>query len=327
MELGLPTLQLRRLTSPNPPSIANTVTVGPRTSVKDRATHHLFICPVISYRKDSFSATRHIVQVEQHCHIPADRTEQLSGDTAGAGGAAVCTPLLQDSTRHAVDVIFFPKATENCTKAALTDMRSRREHFRWQPAWCGCRRSRGRRGRCPCGHGSGPPGHSAPPAGAHCAPQSLGAGESGALPWGDSTAGKGKTSPPGQPLLPAPNASREREPPSPKDRRDGWAAASMPRDNQVPYRSVRPSASAQKLLLKVNKKNKNEGRISSRTALMKTLLAQKDPSCGCPWSLHVPSQRFSGLLHTSYRPRGQLAKHRAPAESERETSSRDILIT
>lgn len=109
VELGLPTLQLRRLTSPNPPSIANTVTVGPRTSVKDRATHHLFIRPVISYRKDSFSTTRHIVQVEQHCHIPADRTEQLSGDTAGAGGAAVCTPLLQDSTRHAVDIIFFSK--------------------------------------------------------------------------------------------------------------------------------------------------------------------------------------------------------------------------
>lgn len=60
---------------------------------------------------------------------------------------------------------------------------------------------------------------------------------------------------------------------------------------------------------------------------MKTLLAQKDPSFVCPWSLHVPSHRFSGLLHTTYRPRGQLAKHRAPAESERETSSRNILVT
>lgn len=33
---------------------------------------------------------------------------------------------------------------------------------------------------------------------------------------------------------------------------------------------------------------------------MKTLLAQKDPSCVCLWSLHVPSHRFSGLLHTTF---------------------------
>lgn len=90
-----------------------------------------------------------------------------------------------------------------------------------------------------------------------------------------------------------------------------------------PYRSVGPSASAQKAL-KVNEKkqNKTQGSISSRTAVRKTLLAQQDPFRACPWSLH-----FSGLLHTTYRPQGQLAKHRAPAESERETSSRNSLVT
>lgn len=120
--------------------------------------------------------------------------------------------------RHAVYLgfFFFPKATESCTKAALTGMRSQRERFRWQPAWCGCRQSQGRRGRCPCGHGSAPPGHSARPAGAHCAPQSLGASESGALPWGDSTAGEGKTHAPGQLLLPSTEYIQRKRTPFPK---------------------------------------------------------------------------------------------------------------
>lgn len=124
------------------------------------------------------------------------------------------------------------------------------------------------------------------------------------------------------------NRPREREPPSPKDRRDGWAAASMPRDNQVlthllnhHHRLRKPSSRLKK------KQNKTEESISSRIALRKPLLAQQDPFCACPWSLHVPSHHFSGLLHITYRPQGQLVKHRTPAESERETSSRNSLVT
>lgn len=82
-----------------------------------------------------------------------------------------------------------------------------------------------------------------------------------------------------------------------------------------------------KSLSRLTENPKTEGCISSRTALRKTLLAQQDCFCVCPWSLHVPSHGFSGLLHTTYRPQGQLAKHRAPAESEQGTSSRNILVT
>lgn len=56
--------------------------------------------------------------------------------------------------------------------------------------------------------------------------------------------------------------------------------------------------------------------LQQDSALRQTLLAQQIPFSVRPWSLHVPSHRFSGLLHTTYRPWGQLAKQRAPAESE-----------
>lgn len=65
-------------------------------------------------------------------------------------------------------------------------------------------------------------------------------------------------------------------------------------------------------------KNKTKGCISSRTALRKTFLAQQDPFCVVSLEPSWSSHRCSGLLHTTYRPREQLAKPRAPAESERE---------
>lgn len=65
-----------------------------------RFIYHFFIRPVISYREDCFASPSHIVQVEQHCHVPARQSGcQGTHLEREEMHRAVCTPRLHHAYR------------------------------------------------------------------------------------------------------------------------------------------------------------------------------------------------------------------------------------